>query len=187
MLVAAIEREASAVAAIAGGSAGLAPAATRTTAMSQHCPCGARVPKQLGERVHDCARCKLRGDRDAVSALLASFVVFDRRGDSSSARVDFEAAAEALPAIRRALGATSSFDGWQDTLSESTDLSAREGSFLAWQTSTPDSVAVARRIVGTALYSTLDETGPRRTTPDRVQLRTNLSRRYVHAYLRDCS
>jgi hypothetical protein len=43
LLLAAIDREARAVATIAGGSGGVDRAATRTTALSQHCPCGARV------------------------------------------------------------------------------------------------------------------------------------------------
>ena len=186
MLVTAIDREARAVATIAGGSAGLERASTRTTAMSQHCPCGARVPKQLGDRVHDCTACKLRGDRDVVAAVLASFVVFDKPDDPASARVNFEAAASALPEIRRALSNSNPFLGWQDTLSESTDLSAGEGSSLTWWTSTPDSVVVARRIVGTAPYPTLNETGARQTTSDRMRMRTNLPRPYAQwAYLRD--
>jgi len=188
MLITAIDREARAVATIAGGSAGLERASTRTTAMSQHCPCGARVPKQLGDRVHDCTACKLRGDRDVVAAVLASFVVFDKPDDPASARVNFEAAASALPEIRRALSNSNPFLGWQDTLSESTDLSAGEGSSLTWWTSTPDSVVVARRIVGTAPYPTLNETGARQTTSDRMRMRTNLPRPYAQwAYLRDSS
>jgi hypothetical protein len=67
----------------------------RTTALSQHCPCGARVPKRLAERVHRCPACQLRGDRDAVAAVLASFVVFTAPGEPSSARVDYAAAANA--------------------------------------------------------------------------------------------
>ncbi len=188
LLVAALDREARAVAASAGSSAGLARASTRTTAMSQHCPCGACVPKQLADRVHDCARCKLRGDRDAVSAMLASFVVFDRVGDPSSARVDFEAATAALPQIRQALARRNPFSGWQDTLFESTDLCAREESFLTWWTSTPDSVVVARRIVGTAPDSTLNEPGIRQTTSDRIWMRTNLPPEFVPTTsLRDSS
>jgi hypothetical protein len=90
-----------------------------------------------------------------------------------------------LPEIRQALSGRNPLLGWQDTLSESTDLSAGEGSFLTWWTSTPDSVVVARRIVGTALYPTLNETGVRQSTSDRMQMRTNLSRRHAHwAYLR---
>jgi hypothetical protein len=170
-LVAEIDREARAVAAIAGGLGGIERAATFTTALSQHCPCGERVTKRLGDRVHACSRCNLRGDRDEVAAVLASFVVFGRPGVPSSAQVDRNAAAAALPEIRRAL--RNPFLGWQDTLSESTDLSAREGSFLAWSTSTPGSVVVARRNVGTAPCPTLDETGSCRTTSDRAWMRTN--------------
>ena len=189
LLIAAVDREARAVATAAGGHGGVQRAATRTTALSQHCPCGARVPKPLAERVHRCPACRLRGDRDAVAAVLASFVVFTQPGESSSARVDYAAAADALPAIGRALSIPAlHFEGWQDALSESTGLSAREGSFLAWWTPTPDSVAVARRIVGMAPCPTLDETGFRQTTPDRAQMRTNMAHKYdLLSYLRDNS
>jgi len=108
LLVAAIDREARAVAAIAGGHGGVQRAATHTTALSQHCPCGARVPKRLADREHRCPSCQLRGDRDAVAAVLASFVVFASPGQPSSARVDYVAAAHALPTIRRALAIPSS-------------------------------------------------------------------------------
>lgn len=186
-LVTAIEREARAVAAIAGGQGGIARAATTTTALSQHCPCGARVPKRLGDRVHDCPACGLLGDRDAVSAVLASFVVFGEPGTPTSARVDYVAAANAHLAIRRAID-TSSYFGWQDTRSESTDLSAREGFSLAWPMSTPDFVPVARRTVGMAPRPILDETGFCRTTPVRARTRTNLASRYdLRTYLRDSS
>lgn len=139
LFVAAIDREARAVAKLAGGRGGVQRAATRPTALSQHCPCGARVDKHLGDRIHRCPVCGLRGDRDAVSAVLASFVVLERDSEPSSARVDYESATGALPRIRRALD-PSAYVGWQDTLSESTDLSAREGSCLTWQTSTPDTI-----------------------------------------------
>ena len=171
LLVAAVEREARAVAALAHGEGGVIRATTQT-ALSQHCPCGERVSKRLSDRVHRCGRCELVGDRDAVSAVLAAFVVLRDDADPSSARVDYAAASAALPAIRRALNP---YSGWQDTLSESTGLSAREGSFFAWQTSTPDSVAVARRIVGTAPSPTPDESGVLQTTSERVWMRTNLS------------
>jgi hypothetical protein len=111
-LLAAIDREARAVAALAGGDGGVIRAATYTTAMSQHCPCGARVDKRLADRIHDCDRCRLRGDRDAVSAVLASFVVLAQRGEPASARVDYDAAGAALGEIRRVL---SPYSGWQDT------------------------------------------------------------------------
>jgi hypothetical protein len=190
-LVAAIDREARAVAGLAGGRGGVARAATRPTALSQHCPCGSRVAKALGDRVHACGVCGLRGDRDAVAAVLASFVVFGEPGQPASARVDYVAATDALPAIRAALS-KSSFSGWQDTLSESTGLSAREGSSLTWSTSTPDAasrtVVVARRTVGWAPCSILDETGLRRTTPERPRMRANLPPTYdLASYLRDSS
>lgn len=186
LLIAAIDREARAVAAVAGGRGGVQRAATFTTALSQHCPCGARVPKTLADRVHRCAACGLRGDRDAVAAVLAAFVELGSPGIPSSARVDHAAAAAALPAIRLALSISS--PGWQDTLSESIDLSAREVDYLPWRTSSSDSVVMARRTVGLASSTTLDEIGYRRTTPDRARLRTNLSHSYDStSYLRDSS
>jgi hypothetical protein len=186
LLVGALDREARAVATVAGGDGGVRRAATHTTALSQHCPCGARVGKRLADRVHDCPACQLRGDRDAVAAVLASFVVFTQPGQPSSAQVDYAAAAHVLPAIRRAL--SSSYWGWQDTLSESTGLSAHEGSFLTWLTPTPDPVAVARRSVGMAPCPTLDETGFRQTTPDRARTRTNMAHKHdLVSSLRDTS
>jgi hypothetical protein len=176
LLVAAIDREARAVATIAGGHGGVQRAATHTTALSQHCPCGARVAKRLADREHRCSTCQLCGDRDAVAAVLASFVVFATPGQPSSAHVDYAAAAHALPAIRRALSIPSSpIEGWQDTPSESTGLSTREDSCLASWTPTPDPVAVARRTVGMAPCPTLDETGLRQTTPERARTRTNMT------------
>jgi hypothetical protein len=190
-LVAAIDREARAVAGLASSRGGVVRAATRPTALSQHCPCGSPVAKALGDRVHACGVCGLRGDRDAVAAVLASFVVFREPEQPGSARVDYAKATDALPAIRAALS-KSSFSGWQDTLSESTGLSAREGSSLTWSTSTPDAasrtVVVARRTVGWAPCSILDETGLRRTTPERPRMRANLPPTYdLASYLRDSS
>ena len=128
-------------------------------------------------------------DRDAVAAGRGEHDERRKHGEPSSARVDYAAAADALPAIRRALSIPSlHLQGWQDTLSESTGLSAREGFSLAWWTPTPDSVAVARRTVGMAPYPTLDETGSRQTTPDRAQMRTNMPHKYgLLSYLRDKS
>jgi hypothetical protein len=201
LFVEAIDREARAVAALAGAEGGLQRAATRPTALSQHCACGARVDKRLADRIHACSACGLRADRDAMAAVLASFVVVVQRGDPSTARVDYDAAGEALPQIRRTLGCrtTSTYDGWQDTLSESTDRSARDGSFITWSMSTPDirrrcsrtppgDVVVARRTVGTASCSTLNETGVSRTTSERARVRTNMSLHYGPLdYLRDIS
>jgi hypothetical protein len=185
-LVAAIDREARAVAAIARAAGGVARASTRTTGLSQHCPCGARVEKTLADRVHRCAACNLVGDRDAVSAVLASFVVLEEGGEPSSARVDYDAASHALPAIERAL---SPYHGWQDTLSESTDLCARDGSFVAWRTSTPDACRVARQSAGTAPCSTRNEIGASQTTSDRARVRTGMFLEYSAppGYLRDYS
>jgi hypothetical protein len=193
-LLAAIDREARAVAALAGGDGGVTRAATYTTALSQHCPCGARVDKRLADRIHHCDRCRLHGDRDAVSAVLASFAVLAQRREPASARVDYGAAGAALAEIRRVLAPSSeSYLGWQDTLSESTDLSARDGSFVAWRKSTLDAALrsgrVARRNVGMASRPTLNETSSGWTTSDRVRGRTNMSSRYVlrWTYSRDTS
>jgi hypothetical protein len=60
MLVAARKRECQAT----GGT--LSRAGTRSTALSQHCLCGARVPKTLAQRTHDCPHCGLHADRDIV-------------------------------------------------------------------------------------------------------------------------
>jgi hypothetical protein len=177
LLVAVLDREARAVAAHAERRApaglGVERATTHTTALSQHCPCGARVPKRLADRAHHCPACGLRADRDAVAAVLASFVVFTEPGRPSSAQVDHAAAAAALPAIRRALAHSTS--GWQDTLSESIGLSAREKCVLTWWTPTPDSIVVARRIAGMAPRPTLDELSLGSTTPDRARMRTRMS------------
>lgn len=186
LLVDAIDREARAAAALAHADGGVQRASTRTTALSQHCACGARVDKRLADRVHDCPACRLRGDRDAMAAVLAAFVVIAQRGDPSSARVDYDASRDVLVGIRRVLRSSTtasilSYDGWQDTLSESNDLSARDGSFITWSTSTHPRVLptdVARRNVGRASCSTLNELGQRRTTSDRARVRSNMSQQY---------
>ena len=78
--------------------------------------------------------------------------------------------------------------GWQDTRSESTDLSGRDGSFVTWATSTSSFGWMARRIVGTAACPILNEPGVRQTTSERARWRTNLSRRTTETpYLRDSS
>lgn len=173
LLVAAIDREARAVAQIARSGAGGVTRVSTRTAMSQHCPCGARVAKTLADRVHTCPACGLVGDRDAVAAMLAAFVIVPA-GDPHGAQVDYTASAAAHAHIERALHSVSA-PGWQGTLSESTDLSAREGSGLAWSTSTPDLVVVARRTVGTAAGPILNEPGTRQTTSDRTRWRTGSS------------
>jgi len=182
LLVTALEREAVAVARLAAIAGGIDRAATRTTALSQHCLCGQRVPKSLGERTHACGACGLRGNRDAVSATLAACVVFATPGEPASATLDGERARALLdaPHTRSRLLATLpyAFHGRQDVRSESTVPSARDGWSIADMGPTPDLVVVARRIVGTASYPTLDERGGshRHTTPERVRTRTNLFR-----------
>src|SRR5512138_334363 len=133
----------------------------------------AHVPKSLADRVHRCRRCGLEGDRDAVSAVLGAFVVLEEPGDPASAYVDYQAAEAARADIQRLLRPQCL--GWQDTRSESTDLSAREGSCLAPRTSTPEEAPVARRTVGTAAGPTRDETGSCQTTPERTRWRTDLT------------
>jgi len=86
MLVAALKRECLAT----GGV--LSRAGTRSTALSQHCLCGARVPKTLAQRTHECPHCGLHGDRDVVSAALAACVTLADPDDPRTARVDFELA-----------------------------------------------------------------------------------------------
>ncbi len=83
MLIKALEQEATAT----GGQ--LLRASTRTTAMSQHCLCGQRVPKTLADRVHNCSTCGLRVDRDLISAALAACVTFTDKTDPSTAKVDY--------------------------------------------------------------------------------------------------
>jgi Putative transposase DNA-binding domain len=86
MLVTALAAECAA----AGGA--LHKAGIRSTAMSQHCLCGTRVPKTLAQRTHDCPACGLRANRDIVSAMLACCVEFADPDDPRSAWVDFKLA-----------------------------------------------------------------------------------------------
>jgi hypothetical protein len=83
MLVAALARECAA----AGGA--LQRAGTRSTALSQHCLCGARVPKPLAQRTHHCPECGLRADRDVTAAVLAACVDLTNPDDPATARVDY--------------------------------------------------------------------------------------------------
>ena len=86
MLVAALRRECEAT----GGT--LSRAGTRSTALSQHCLCGSRVPKTLAQRTHHCGHCGLHADRDIVSAALAACVTLDDPDDPRTARVDYRLA-----------------------------------------------------------------------------------------------
>ena len=82
-------------------------AATRTTAMSQHCLCGQRVPKTLAQRTHDCPNCGLHADRDIVSAVLAACVQFADPDDPRTARVDYRLA----HALRAGLASQQEWEG----------------------------------------------------------------------------
>jgi len=191
-LVAALAREAEAVASLAGVHGGVERASTATTALSQRCLCGAKVTKSLGQRVHACPACDLRGDRDAIAATLAACVVLGERDMPASAWVDEQLARRLLYDVRtrRALHDTLLFSakGRQDVPSESTVLSARDGSFVAEKGPTPDWFVVARRIVGMAPRSTPDETDRRDpTTSDRARRRTNLFSYRADAQLRNSS
>jgi len=71
--------------AAAGGA--LLKASTFTTALSQHCTCGARTTKNLSQRWHTCP-CGIEGDRDIVSAAMAATVAFTDTADPRTARID---------------------------------------------------------------------------------------------------
>jgi transposase len=101
MLVAALKRECQA----SGGT--LHRAGTRSTALSQHCLCGARVPKTLAKRTHDCPHCGLYGDRDIVSAALAACVTLTDPDDPRTARVDYRLA----HALRAGLASQQEWEG----------------------------------------------------------------------------
>lgn len=93
MLIAALAAECGAT----GGR--LYRAATRATAMSQHCLCGHHVPKTLAQRTHDCPACGLRLDRDVVSAALAACVDYTDPDDPATARVNYELAQALRPGL----------------------------------------------------------------------------------------
>jgi hypothetical protein len=80
---------------------------TRSTALSQHCLCGARVPKTLAQRTHQCPRCGLHGDRDIVSAVLACCVQLAKPDDPATARVDYQLA----HALRAGLASQQEWEG----------------------------------------------------------------------------
>jgi hypothetical protein len=75
----------------------LIKASTFTTALSQHCTCGARAKKVLDQRWHACP-CGLQGDRDLVSAAMAATVVLTDPADPRTAIID--------PGLRERLHAT---------------------------------------------------------------------------------
>jgi len=178
-LLDAIRGEAIAVAKQAGVQGGIWRASTNTTALSQHCLCGRRVAKSLGERVHSCPGCGLTGDRDAVSATLAAYVAFTDPDVPSTAVVDFARSRASLRDSTRQILRDTLLDfaarGRQDAPSESTAHSAPDGSSAGKTGRTPHPLVVARRRVGGAAHSTPDETGASQTTPERVRARPNMS------------
>jgi hypothetical protein len=137
----AIEREASRVAQLVGLVGVVQRASTRTTALSQHCLCGARVQKSLAERVHACEACGLLGHRDAVAAALAACVVFAEPGRATSAIIDRATSTTLLhaPHTREILTRTLPYSVWgrQDVLSESNAHTARDGSFVTGRSGHP--------------------------------------------------
>lgn len=101
MLVAALAAECTA----SGGT--LTRAGARSTAMSQHCLCGARVAKALAQRIHHCPHCGLRADRDLVSAALAACVELTEPDDPRTARVNYRLA----HALRDGLASQQEWEG----------------------------------------------------------------------------
>ncbi|MDT5292010.1 MAG: hypothetical protein QOF88_6899 [Mycobacterium sp.] len=101
MLVAALAAECTA----SGGQ--FFRAGTRSTAMSQHCLCGQRVPKTLAQRIHHCPHCGLRADRDNISAALAACVTLTDPDDPRTARVDYRLA----HALRDGLASQQEWEG----------------------------------------------------------------------------
>jgi hypothetical protein len=101
MLVAALAAECAA----SGGQ--FIRAGTRSTAMSQHCLCGQRVPKTLAQRIHDCPHCGLRADRDVISAVLAACTRLADPDDPRTARVDYRLA----HALRDGLASQQEWEG----------------------------------------------------------------------------
>jgi hypothetical protein len=117
----------------------------------------------------------------------------ERRRDPAALRARLGLSREALErAAYEHLNAALPYavSGRQDVRSESTVHSARDGSFVAEKGPTLDLVAVARRTVGWASFRTLNETGMRPTTSERVRTRANLYRDWVErasTQLRDSS
>lgn len=179
-LLSALDREMAAVAAVARtNGSGLFRVPTATTALSQHCLCGARVSKSLGDRVHACDTCGLRGDRDAVSATLAAFIEKPDPTHGASAFVDFANSSAALGIETRKLLEKTihhASRGRQDARSESNAHSGRERSLVTEEGPTPV-VMAARRIAGNASRTTPNETGStRRTKSERPRETVSLPR-----------
>ena len=155
-LVGALERECAA----AGGA--LLRVGTAGTALSQHCLCGARVAKTLGQRVHACPTCGLTGDRDLVSAALAAFTVVDQPGVPASARVDRQRSSRALDAYGQRL---------QAAVAESTVIRPRGSTAARPRSLAQGGRASARRHAGhcavtTPVRSTVSRPGSHERNPD---------------------
>lgn len=133
-------------------------ASTFTTALSQHCLCGRRVAKSLRQRTHYCdpaeGGCGLKGDRDMVSAALATLTDPD---DPATARLDHTRARAAQILFAQ---------GLQEALTESTaPKSAPSGRTRAaaeprGNTLPRQRTASARRNAGPCTVATPDETRP---------------------------
>ncbi|KAB2342116.1 zinc ribbon domain-containing protein [Actinomadura rudentiformis] len=154
------------------GSAGgrLLRASTWTTALSQHCLCGARVTKTLRDRQHRCAACGLTGDRDLTSAALAAFVTLTDPDDPTTAYLDTTASRHA----RIVYG-----QGLEEALRESTTPSpkphlgpSRVAAPPASRTRSYRGGASARRIADQRTRTTPDETRHQRDHAGKLGHRT---------------
>jgi hypothetical protein len=89
------------------GAGALSRAGTQSTALSQHCLCGARVPKTLAQRTHRCPECGLHADRDITSAMLAACVELTDPDNPRTARVNYRLA----HALRAGLASQQEWEG----------------------------------------------------------------------------
>ncbi|MEU0842648.1 transposase [Streptomyces sp. NPDC005962] len=163
-------------------------ASTFTTALSQHCLCGRRVPKSLRDRTHHCdpaeGGCGLRGDRDLVSAALAAFTTLTDPDNPTTARLDHTRARTAQILFTQ---------GLQEALTESTaPKSAPSGRTRAAadprrNTLPRQRTASARRNAGPCTVATPDETRP---APQRPKAHTGTTRPHTgrpRTHIRDKS
>ncbi|MFI1333809.1 transposase [Streptomyces sp. NPDC020845] len=163
-------------------------APTFTTALSQQCLCGRRVPKSLRQRTHDCdpaeGGCGLRGDRDLVSASPAAFTTLADPDDPTTARLDHTRARTAQILFA---------EGLQEALSESTaPKSAPSGRTRAAaeprrNTLPRERTASARRNAGPCTVATPDETRP---APERPKAHAGTTRPHTgrpRTHIRDKS
>ena len=177
-LIAALDREARATADQNGVDGGVERASTRTTALSQRCPCGHRAKKSLGQRTHACSACGLTGDRDAVSATLAAFVDV-APGKPATARLDRRSARKALqhPATWHTLNQTSQRKkGRQDGPSASTAHPPPHQPKAGRAVERPPATAGSARRTP-ARHPHQPSTSPPRAAGARTSLRTGRSRR----------